>query len=113
MTRTRVTVCAQPGCPILVEDGTRCPSHAPPRAPDLRPTATARGYDARWRRTRARYLRAHPTCATCTAPAQHVHHLDGLGPKGPRGHDHANLQALCHRCHSRTTAREQPGGWNA
>lgn len=73
------------------------------------------GYDARWRRTRARYLREHPHCEhpDCRELANEVHHRDGRGPNGPRGHDAANLQALCKPHHSRITAREQPGGWNA
>lgn len=46
-------------------------------------------------------------------PATEVDHVDGLGPLGPRGHDWSNLRALTKRCHSRVTARNQPGGWNA
>lgn len=82
--------------------------------PDARPSAAARGYDARWSRTRKRYLRDHATCeddSGCNAAATDVHHRDGLGPNGPRGHDPTNLQALCHAHHSQLTAREQPGGW--
>lgn len=44
--------------------------------------------------------------------ATEVHHRDGLGPLGSRGHDFDNLQALTHACHSRITAINQPGGWN-
>lgn len=39
-----------------------------------------------------------------------VHHLDGLGPKGPRGFDPANVQALAKVCHDRETAKLQPAG---
>jgi 5-methylcytosine-specific restriction protein A len=86
-----------------------------------RPDATARGYDAKWRETRRQYLHDHPWCEgdECSAkpqwlraPAQEVDHRDGLGPLGPRGHDPANLRALCKPCHSKRTARDQPGGWN-
>lgn len=83
--------------------------------PDSRPTAAARGYNAKWNRTRRRYLRAHPLCEcddpSCNLPATEVHHRDGLGPLGPRGHDPTNLRALTHNCHAKLTAREQPGGW--
>lgn len=90
----------------------KCP---PRRSPDNRASAHARGYDAKWKKTRASYLRAYPFCEQegCEAKATDVHHLDGLGPRGPYGHDPANLQALCHSHHSQETAKEQPGGWAA
>ena len=56
-------------------------------------------------------LKAMPTCR-CGQPATDVHHLDGQGPTGPRGHDYTNLVAMCHACHSKVTATEQQGGWN-
>lgn len=89
----------------------RCPEH---KRKDNRPHSTARGYDRRWYATRKRYLSTHPTCEYdgCEAAAQDVHHLDGLGPLAPRGHDPDNLAALCHSHHSQRTAAEQPAGWN-
>lgn len=88
-------------------------SRAHQKARDLkRGTPAERGYDARWRRTRAAVLRSNPECCVCGRPAKHVHHLDGAGPRGPRGHDPSNLVALCGRCHGQETARMQPGGWN-
>lgn len=89
---------------------------------ERRPNATARGYDARWRQTRRQFLDGHPYCEsdTCKAMPQwqrplanEVDHIDGLGPKGPQGHDPDNLRALCKPCHSRRTAADQPGGWNS
>ena len=44
--------------------------------------------------------------------ATEVDHKDGLGPLGPRGHDHGNLRAMTHDHHSKRTAADQPGGWN-
>lgn len=75
-----------------------------------RATAARRGYNAKWQRTRRRYLRQHPTCEQtgCTDAAEDVHHLDGLGPHGPRGHDPTNLQALCHSHHSIVTNATMP-----
>lgn len=111
-------VCLEPGCSARVEQG-RCDTHrkAYRKAHDThRPSASARGYGAKWRRTRAEYLRTHPICedeAGCIQPATDVHHIDGLGPRGPRGHDDSNLMALCHAHHSQITAVEQAGGWNA
>lgn len=89
----------------------RCPTHTPAK----RPSAARRGYDARWRRTRTRFLRDHPRCehSGCREPATEAHHLDGLGPTGPAGHEAANLQALCSHHHKAITARMQPGGWAA
>ena len=85
-----------------------------------RETAAGRGYDAEWQATRAAYLAEHPTCecddhlklpAWRRPAAEDVDHRDGLGPRGPRGHDWSNLRAMTHECHSRRTARDQPGGW--
>lgn len=76
----------------------------------MRASPTERGYDARWRRTRARYLRHHPTCEVvgCNTTATDVHHLDGRGPLGPAGHELSNLQALCHSHHSVITNAAMP-----
>jgi 5-methylcytosine-specific restriction protein A len=85
-----------------------------------RETAAERGYDAQWRATRAAFLEEHPQCECddCLAlpawrrpDAVDVDHRDGLGPRGPRGHDWSNLRAMTHGHHSRRTARDQPGGW--
>jgi 5-methylcytosine-specific restriction protein A len=112
-----VKVCAEPGCPTLTKQ-TRCERHrkAKRRQEDKRrPNARQRGYDERWQRTRAAFIATHPICQWpdgCLAPATDVHHLDGQGPNGDKGHDWANLQGLCHKHHSTTTARAQPGGFN-
>lgn len=103
-------VCSTVGCPNLTEAG-KCKG-CRTQAEAKRGSAAERGYGARWRRTKARQLRVHPLCADCNARATDVHHLDGLGPKGPRGHDPSNLLSLCHSCHSKRTAAEQPGGFN-
>jgi 5-methylcytosine-specific restriction protein A len=58
-----------------------------------------------WRRRRLRYLKQHPLCEICeekglTVPAKDVHHRVAK----PYGDDSdANLQGLCHSCHSRIT----------
>lgn len=75
-----------------------------------RPNATDRGYNAHWRRTRAAFLRDNPLCVHCLAAgrvteATVADHLDNEGPLGPRGHDHANLQALCKAHHDSKTAK--------
>lgn len=112
-------VCPTPGCPTLTAQG-RCEDCKSAALRRRRPD-TAKGYDARWQRTRAAFLREHPLCECeehSTQPwiirprATEVHHIDGLGPLGPRGFDWSNLRALTKRCHSRITALEQPAGWN-
>ena len=112
-------VCPTPGCPTLTPAG-RCPD-CRSTARRRRRTGTTAGYDARWYRTRRAYLLTHEMCE-CEEHSQlpwiirpratEVHHRDGLGPLGPRGHDWTNLLALTKACHARITAREQPGGWN-
>lgn len=106
-------VCPTPGCPELTAGG-RCES-CKRKAEQARGTSRQRGYDGRWERTRRAYLRAHPLCQWpgCLLLAADVDHIDGLGPKGPRGHDWSNLRGLCHPHHSQRTARDQPGGWAA
>lgn len=106
--------CRSPLCPNLRP----CPNHELDlrRANDARrPSARQRGYTAEWERTRRAYLADHPLCECdqtccpggCSDIAEDVHHLDGLGPLGPRGHDPANLAGLSHRCHARVTAMGQ------
>ncbi|WP_211303190.1 HNH endonuclease signature motif containing protein [Allonocardiopsis opalescens] len=91
------------------------------KAAASRPSASAKGYDRAWQRTRAAYLMANPYCGCeeCARfpellrpRATEVDHKDGLGPLGPRGHDWSNLVGMTKSHHSRKTAREQPGGWN-
>lgn len=103
-------VCSTAGCPALVPAG-RC-GECSGEAEAKRGTAAQRGYDARWRRTRAAQLRRQPICP-CGSLATDVDHIDGLGPKAPLGHTASNLRSLCHSCHSRRTGRDQPGGWAA
>ncbi|HMR01747.1 MAG TPA: HNH endonuclease [Candidatus Competibacter phosphatis] len=111
--------CSYPGCPALVSSGSRCPAHQ--RHADQqrnqqidanRGTSTQRGYDARWRRIRLMYLRAHPLCVECaahgrTTQATEVDHITPLANGGT--HAEENLQALCKSCHSRKTAAQSLG----
>lgn len=114
MSRRAKKVCSRPGCPNLVDAGTgRCDACAGGSERE-RGTAAERGYDSRWRATRAGFLEEYPFCAEagCMSLAEDVDHIDGEGPLGPRGHDWSNLRGLCKAHHSRRTARDQPGGWN-
>lgn len=115
-----LSVCTVPGCGTLTSGG-RC-GPCQQAANQRRPSARAKGnYDAKWIRTRGAYLRAHPYCecddclklpSVMRPWATEVHHIDGLGPRGPRGHDWSNLQSMTHAHHARRTALDQPGGWN-
>lgn len=76
-------------------------------------TQRKRYNDRRWRRVRAKYLSDHPVCEAtgCNEQATDVHHVDELGLEGPAAYKPANLQALCHPCHSRITATTRPDAW--
>lgn len=116
MTRRARTVCTVPGCPALADRG-RCPAHQR-QAEQARGTARQRGYGTRHEQQfRAAVLARDPVCVLCrTAPARHADHhprsrrdlaAAGLDPDDPQ-----HGRGLCGPCHSRETAREQPGGWH-
>jgi 5-methylcytosine-specific restriction enzyme A len=103
----------------LVGDGSGyCRPHrqvARQQQDERRGTAAERGYDSRWRKVRAGFLRSHPLCARCeqdgvTTAATVVDHI--VAHRGDRAKfwDHDNWQALCKHCHDRKTATED-GGW--
>lgn len=102
-----LSVCPRPGCPVLTTGGP-CHEHRLQARADReanRPSRLQRGYGGKWRKRSAAFLRDHPWCELCTARATDVHHRDGKGPLGPNGYATANLQALCHACHARITAK--------
>lgn len=76
--------------------------------PDTRPSAATRGYDAKWRRIRAAFLKAHQECAECGEPGNNVDHIVAKAQGG--SDEWSNLQTLCARCHSRKT-NQQDGGF--
>lgn len=118
MPRKSLSPCSAPGCPTLTYDS-RCEKHqrqARRESDAKRGSARERGYDVQWQKFRAAFLRDHPMCedpSGCLDSSTDVDHIDGLGPDGPRGFDPTNCRALCHRHHSRRTAKDQPGGWAA
>ena len=116
--------CHKPRCPNLTS-GKYCGVHEQralevQRARDRqRGSSTDRGYDARWRRARARFLSEHPLCACPEhrgrddAPVATV--VDHIVPH--RGDerlfwDEANWQPMAKACHDRKTAIED-GRWGA
>ena len=103
---------------------TRSPVHRPPgyrspadvkRALDRqRPSASSRGYGAKWRRARLAFLAQHPLCASCQTagrlvPATIVDHVVPHRGDQKLFWDESNWAPACKRCHDAKTARE--GRW--
>ncbi|MBO8183625.1 MAG: HNH endonuclease [Archaeoglobus sp.] len=110
--------CSYPGCPELVEAGERyCLKHKRQHQRQYdqqRGTAAQRGYDARWRRARKRFLAENPLCVECMkegrlTPATVVDHIVPHKGNYELFWDESNWQPLCKRCHDKKTAREDGG----
>ena len=98
-------MCTTPGCPNFAVRFGVCAQCATQRE-QQRGSAASRGYDNRWRKARAAFLREHPVCLRCGAIATDVDHIV---PRALGGSDEWwNLQAWCHACHSRKTAEQTP-----
>lgn len=74
-----------------------------------------RGYDSRWRKYRAWYLKRHPLCRHCEekgrlTPATVVDHIEPHKGDQQKFWDFKNHQGLCKPCHDSKTARED-GRW--
>jgi len=109
--------CAKPGCPALIRAGRFCELHEKQIAAAYeaqRGSAVERGYGATWRKVRAMYLKEHPYCEDPEGlheelvKATDVDHV--ISKRNGGTDDEGNLQALCHSCHSRKTAKED-GRW--
>jgi 5-methylcytosine-specific restriction endonuclease McrA len=82
----------------------RLHARLPPPA-GVKPSPTARGYDAAWQRLRLVILeRDEHRCRWCGGPASTVDHVRPLVAGGQRL-DPANLVAACIRCNSRRGAK--------
>lgn len=82
-----------------------------------RGTSAQRGYTSRWRKLRGSFIAQNPLCAECQRmgkikPATDVDHIIPHRGDEKLFYDWANLQALCHKCHSRKTAKEDGGFGN-
>jgi len=111
MPRKLRSACRVPGCPDPQQPGSsRCAKHTAQLRHEYdsqRGSGAARGYDALWRRNRARFLKYHPVCECCGKPATEPHHRI---PRRRGGRDTwDNLEALCHSCHSRKTVLDDGG----
>lgn len=110
MPRARPSPCAEPGCPRLVRDGSRCDEHHRERQREEHYHRKAKGtkgdfYSSRrWRAVRKRYARKHPLCEPCeaagrTVAVQVVHHVVPRS-EGGADFDFDNLASYCHDCHN-------------
>ena len=107
--------CSFPGCPELIPSGERfCSKHKKEeqkRYDKQRGTAAQRGYDARWRRYKKRYITEHPLCINyeeCHNVATVVDHIISVNQGGDFW-DPNNHQPMCKPCHDRKTAKEDGG----
>jgi 5-methylcytosine-specific restriction protein A len=120
----RSKICVAAGCDEIALPGlSHCEEHEARRKDQLKarrqaaqtsPAAIAarRLYaDPKWKAARLVYLRQHPICKDCEelGVVEVATDVDHITPhKGDRKvfWDRKNWQSLCHRCHSRKTARE-------
>lgn len=83
-------------------------THAP-KHEQVRETASERGYDRKWQRARAKYLRRHPLCVHCQRDGKLVagnvvDHITAHRGDPALFWDTANWQTLCKRHHDVKTA---------
>lgn len=105
------TVCKHRWCNQIVRNGQMyCAEHAPLHSND-RASAKDRGYDSRWAKARASFLKRNCFCVKCMADGKYVEAtvVDHIVPH--RGDKtlfwtESNWQALCKKCHDRKTWNE-------
>jgi 5-methylcytosine-specific restriction protein A len=94
------------GCGRIVQPGARCAcqvkrdAERKVRFDAKRPSSSARGYSSKWEQYREHYLRKHPTCTRCGAPATVVDHIKAHKGNMAIFWDHLNHQSLCAHCHN-------------
>ena len=105
--------CSQPGCGVLVHDGSsRCAKHPRPQW-TKKPTATKRITGRKLQAMRADLFRRKPLCAECerngrVTLATQRDHIVPLAEGGLD--DHTNEQGLCESCHDTKSATEAARG---
>ena len=80
-----------------------------------RQTSTERGYNARWRRSRKRYLQDNPLCVLHlskgrTVPATVVDHIEPHKGNDELFWDKSNWQSVCDLCHNNHKQRLEKFG---
>lgn len=107
--------CRKQGCQNLTDSG-YCEQHTSEQHnyDKYRGSATERGYDAKWRKARLRFLKQRPLCKHCqdegqlTAATVVDHVIPHKGNKGLFWSEH-NWQSLCKRHHDIKTATKDGG----
>jgi hypothetical protein len=92
-----------PNCPAIRAEA-YCREHA---------GGWSRGpHPSRWRKLSRRIRDERPVCEWpgCEQPSEVVHHIDGLGCRGPRGYDMGNLMALSAQHHNPISAQQRWAG---
>lgn len=103
--------CAEPSCPELATYRGRCATHAHTREQQINRAGHALYRTKRWQLLRRHVLFEQPLCPgingqACGHLATDVHHIEDIAAGGEPW-ARANLAALCHSCHSRSTRQEQ------
>lgn len=93
-------ICA---CGYRIASGQRCPCEARRKAAAdaRRPSARERGYDTKWDKERAAFLKVNRTCVRCGAPAKVVDHITPHRGDQNLFWSRSNWQPLCCTCHVR------------
>ena len=119
--------CSSPACHNLTKDK-YCKDHSDTDKKNKidrdryndkrRGSASSRGYDSKWTKARAAYLRANPFCENhkikmkrCVMANVVDHIIPHNGDDGLFW-DRDNWQSLCTQCHNQKTAREDGGFGN-
>lgn len=81
-------------------------------APDIRPSASKRGYNRTWNKVRSIKLADNPLCEECIGvgivkQAEEVHHIKPVADYPELRLAIDNLQSLCKLCHNKKTAEEK------
>lgn len=109
MPRKPMNPCKHGNCAKLTE-GTYCVEHMVLHKED-RPSTANRGYNAKWRTARIRYLKSHPLCVRCTeknrlTPATVVDYINPHRGDPVLFWNQRNWQTLCKPCHDKKTMTE-------
>jgi 5-methylcytosine-specific restriction protein A len=111
--------CRYSGCRTLVTgrdgfcDAHKSHANISSRANDsYRGSSTQRGYDYKWQKTSAGYLKHHPFCVSCEAKgvigvAVELDHIIPIQVAPLRKYDRSNWQGLCKPCHTAKTNRDR------
>ena len=111
MPRKSKVPCQQPGCPELVEPGSKyCDKHKVLH-PEIIRSANSRGYGSAWQRARKSFLATHPLCEECKKQGRYkkatvVDHVIPHRGEPKLFWDSSNWQALCKYHHDKKTWAE-------